>query len=90
MNSKDFSGKWIRFAEQIPFKPQKTKIFLVVNKDNDSPIAMIRWYGAFRQYSFFPLTSTVYEKQCLCDIAEFLKILMEERKLGRQRLLITL
>lgn len=72
-------AKWIEFVEMnIPTK--KTKTFIVRNKDNGCEIGMVKWFGAFRQYSFFPNNETVYEKTCLNDISKFMENLMEERK----------
>jgi hypothetical protein len=72
-------AKWIEFLEQyIP--DRKTKTFAVVNKDNQSFLGTIKWFGKFRQYSFFPSADCVFEKTCLRDISQFMEELMEERK----------
>lgn len=78
-------SKWIKFEEyedSILTKPKwKTKIFCVRNRESDFILGWIKWYGPFRQYSFFPCSDTVFEKTCLQDITNFVKGLMEERKL---------
>ena len=33
---------------------RKTKIVKVINKSSGNEIASIEWYGAWRQYCFFP------------------------------------
>src|SRR5688572_11111304 len=63
-----FKAKWLDFNE-VPFKG-KTKKFEVVNREQNFTIGEVKWYGAFRQYSFFPVPNTVYERQCLMDIAK--------------------
>jgi len=71
--------KWIEFVDQS--KPdRKTKEFAVMNKDNGSYLGRIKWYGSFRQYSFFPEPECVFEKTCLKDIIDFMNQLMTERK----------
>lgn len=77
--------KWIKFAEQVPFPGQKTKRFNCYNKEHESLIGEVRWYGGFRKYSFFPASNIVFENQCLKDIASFLEKLMLERKIEKQQ-----
>lgn len=74
-------GKWINFVESGD--TGKTKIFEVQNKDSLQFIGKIKWYGPFRQYSFFPNDNTVYERQCLLDITKFIHHLMLQRKLKK-------
>ena len=70
--------RWIRFDEG-PSK-SKTKTWFVVNKESGEAIGEIKWYGAFRKYSFFPFIDTVYEQTCLTDISKFLAEQMANRK----------
>ena len=62
-------AKWIKFSEM----PQtgKTKRFAIYPKDQALAIGHVLWYGAWRKFCFFPNERTVYEEQCLRDIAEF-------------------
>ncbi len=72
-------AKWIQFIDKSDPK-QKTKRFMVGNKENGFIVGWIKWYGPFRQYSFFPTENTVFERTCLKDITEFIEKLMAERK----------
>lgn len=77
-------GKWITFAPSAPCK--KTSVWLVKPKDG-SPIGMVRWYGPWRKYCFYPGDATVYEQDCLRDIADFCERKTKEHKnaaAGRQ------
>jgi len=58
--------KWIRFVEQ--YTAGTTRKFSVENKQYDTTIGVIKWYPAFRKYSFFPATNCVFEADCLRDI----------------------
>jgi hypothetical protein len=45
----------------------------------------IKWYGAWRTYAFFPEVASLFNEQCLLDIAEFIHTEMRvriESKLG--------
>lgn len=70
--------KWIKAVEQ----PAKgiTKIFKIISKEGDLDLGTIKWYSAWRCYAFYPEANTIFEKDCLQDITDFIKNLMEERK----------
>ena len=72
-------SKWIEFEERTEFKIN-TKVYTVLAKDDKKFIlGWIRWYSPWRTYAFYPNSSTVLEKTCLRDIADFLVKLMEKR-----------
>jgi hypothetical protein len=76
--------KFIEFQEVVNVN-RKTKVFLVYNKENfETPIGEIKWYGAWRKYSFFPQPNTVYENTCMQDIINFINQLMDEWKAARE------
>lgn len=77
-----FKGKWIEML--IIKKGDKTSKYAVINSENRNTIGEIKWYGAFRQYAFFPMMNTVYERHCLRDISQFLAKLMLDRKIKEQ------
>mgnify|MGYP001613370893 CR=1 FL=1 len=62
------SAAWIRFDELTP--NPSTKRWSVMTKDG-TQIGMVKWYGPWRKYCFFPMAETVYEQVCLRDIARF-------------------
>ena len=64
---------------QIPSKT-KTKVIEVVNIHHDEVIGMIKWYGPWRQYCFFPEFDTVWNTTCLIDVNEVIGTLMQDRK----------
>ena len=70
--------KWIKFVESS-FKSAKTKRWAVCT-DRDGAIGWIRWHGRWRKYAFFPNGCTVYEQDCLRDIAEFIESETKEHK----------
>ena len=46
-------------------------------------LGLIKWFGRWRCYAFFPRTETVFERKCLRDIADFCEArTMEHRKDG--------
>jgi len=63
-------------AEQKP----KTSVYAVQSKNSGSILGEIRWYAAWRQYTFMPTEETVFNSECLNDIIKFINNLMESRK----------
>lgn len=71
------------FINPQPQKPgRKTREYFIVNKSQGVRLAVIKWYGAWRQYCFFPVpgAETVWNASCLANIQAFLKLLREERR----------
>jgi hypothetical protein len=64
----------VRTAKHIYFNllsEGKTKQFEVVAKDGEVSLGGISFLGRWRCYCFFPLGGTIFERQCLRDIADF-------------------
>lgn len=74
--------KWIYFSAVN--STGKTTVYNCYNKESETFLGQVKWYGPFRKYSFFPEANIVFETQCLKDIASFLDQLMLERKLAKQ------
>jgi hypothetical protein len=76
--------KYLTFdACDIP--KRKTKLVVVINKSSGDEIATIEWYGAWRQYCFFPSLEfdTVWNNTCLTDILSVIDMLMKERTISK-------
>lgn len=58
----------------------KTKIFMVRSKHGGGDLALVKWYGPWRQYVMFPMTGTAWNPDCLADIITFIRGLMADRK----------
>lgn len=58
----------------------KTNIYTVYNKQYETTLGIIKWYSAWRQYCFYPWTNSIFNKDCMRFIADFMDILMKERK----------
>ena len=71
-------SKYLKFKE-VPFEG-KTKRFEVISKNHGFILGRILWYGAWRCYVFHPQTETIYNKDCLKDVQDFLNKLMDDRK----------
>ena len=56
----------------------KTKLF-DVRRLGGATLGMVKWYGPWRQYTFFPAHATVWNNECLNTIITFIDGLMAER-----------
>ncbi len=64
--------EYIRFV--LVRETDKTKVYDVVSIKHNVSLGEIRWYGAWRQYAFFPLSDTVWNYECLEKILDFLRV----------------
>ena len=64
-------GKYLEFS-LIEKKP-KTKVIGVWSKRSSDRLGIIKWYGPWRQYAFFPETGTIFNVECLNDIIIHIK-----------------
>lgn len=80
-------SKWIEFHKvDPPIIGRKTDTYLIFTKTGDQTVlGEIKWYGPWRQFAFFPQPNCLFEKTCLQDITDFLKKLMEDRKLAKKQ-----
>jgi len=64
-------SKYLEFS-LIERKP-KTKVIGVWSKNNANRLGIIKWYGPWRQYVFFPEKDTLFSVGCLDDIQFHIK-----------------
>ena len=63
-------SKWIRFVEDTP-AAWVTRYWRVEAKQGGNFLGGVKWWGGWRRYCFFPEQATIFEKDCLRDIADF-------------------
>jgi len=51
----------------------KTSKWACRNKKSEAVLGEIKWYGAWRQYCYFPTIQAVYSAGCLNDISDFIE-----------------
>jgi len=77
-------NKYIGFQEFI-LPSRKTPIYIVYNIQTDEDLGVIKWWGAWRQYCFFPNKNTLYSIGCLIEINKFLEELKDEKTRTKKR-----
>ena len=61
---------------------KKTDTIIVSNIHHNLTIGYIKWYSKWRQYCFFPYGDTIWNIDCLEEINNLIKDLMNERKVS--------
>jgi hypothetical protein len=75
---------WISFKINERQLKAKTDTWEVWSLDEASHIGQVRWYSPWRKYSFFPASETVWEQDCLRNIAEFIEAETSKHRKGRR------
>lgn len=57
----------------------KTRRF-TISSARGAVLGEIKWYGAWRQYAFWPAPRTIFNKGCLSDITNWLRTLTLEHR----------
>ena len=66
---------------QVSSPPQvKTRRWEARTKDERTVLGNVRWYAHWRRYVFFPEANTLYDQNCLWDIADFVAERTAEQK----------
>lgn len=77
---------YIRFVDKGDSPSGKTKIWWVESVSSNKVLAAIKWFSAWRQYCFYPVADTIWNKECMLDVGTFLEKVNNEhawlRKLG--------
>jgi hypothetical protein len=63
--------EYLLFVE-VPNPGMKTRAWVVRGLRNMHTLGVIRWYGRWRQFVFYPEPNSLFNKGCLSDINTFL------------------
>ncbi|MBI3936947.1 MAG: hypothetical protein HY323_08215 [Betaproteobacteria bacterium] len=62
---------------------RKTAVFTIIDRHGGA-LGVVRWYGAWRQYCFFPEGAPVFNNDCLNRISAFMALCTKRQRDGRQ------
>jgi hypothetical protein len=71
--------QYLEFIDATPVG-RKTKIVWVYSVNHGDILGEVRWYGAWRQYCFYPRPNTIWNTACLLDVRVFIAALHEARR----------
>lgn len=73
---------YMRFVVSGYSKSGKTAVVEVVNVTSGVRLGFINWYGPWRQYCFNPNSATIFNMQCLREIADICDNLTRNQRKG--------
>jgi hypothetical protein len=76
-------SKYLKF--HLVKQGKKTQVWHVYSKNHGTVLGEIKWFGRWRQYTFFPAAETVWNPECLRDVCDFIKNLMDDWRKGKVR-----
>jgi len=56
--------------------------YMVYNKKDPVPVGMIYFYKQWKKWIFDPADGTIFDKECLDDIAEWLSLISQNKLKG--------
>lgn len=76
----NLAGKWL-VIESEPFRRgARTSTHRVSSRESGVLLGRVIWHAPWRRYVFVPAADTIFEEQCLGDIATFVRIMTEEHR----------
>lgn len=72
--------QYFTVREQPRLPCRMTSTYYVVNRRSGTTIGLIRWYGPWRAFCFFPEANTVWSCGCLADLHEALETIAQKHK----------
>ena len=74
---------YIKF-ELLP-KPRsyRTQVWVIRSTGSGAMLGEVRWRSNWRQYALYPAPNTVFEEDCLREIADFVEIETRNRHVER-------
>lgn len=78
------SAKWVSFQVEDRRLGAKTDVWHVWSLQNPKHLGLVKWFAAWRRYAFFPAPETIFEQDCLRDIAAFIEAETTKQRKGRR------
>jgi hypothetical protein len=79
------NGRWVSFQLEDRRAGAKTDVWNVWSlKTPPFHLGRVKWFSSWRKYAFFPTSQTLYEQDCLRDIAGFIEAETLNHKKGRR------
>lgn len=68
-------GEYLKFKDEGYVSPgSKTRKYAVYSTYNSAFLGYVKWFIQWRQYTFWPVGGSVFDKKCLREVAEFCEL----------------
>jgi len=81
MEGYPFSSEYLLFVE-FEIEGRKTRVYEVRGRRSDVLLGMVKWYGPWRQFCFYPEATTIFNNGCLSDLTGVITHLNAEVRAG--------
>jgi hypothetical protein len=75
---------WIKFSEPVKTQGKKTLHWYVKTADDSHFLGSVAWFTPWRRYAFMPYNGTIFEQDCLREIAAFCETKTREHRAARK------
>jgi len=79
-SQRTIEGTYIRFISLGVAPGQKTERWIVDTKEDEDCLGVVKWFGRWRKYAFFPAPECVFEETCMREISDFVEECMRARR----------
>lgn len=76
-------AKYVHLVESPPPFPRKTKVFRVDSAVDGTLLGFVQWRSGWRRYVFHPQLGTVFDFECLEELAGKLRELTSLHKMSQ-------
>jgi hypothetical protein len=79
-------AKWVSFQLEEPRRRgRKTDLWHVWSlRTPPAHLGVVYWFGPWRGYAFYPESQTIFEQDCLRDLAEFVESQTVQHRKGKR------
>ncbi len=70
--------KFLSFHEDGTIPGGTTLFVRVMTADGRGLLGTIRWFAAWRRYTFYPFSDTLFDAGCLREVADYLEKMMQD------------
>ena len=76
--------EYIKFVD-VDAPTRKTRVVEVRSVSSDTLLGTIAWFGAWRQYTFWPQRETTFNVDCMKTIIEKVDRMMDDWRRSKER-----
>jgi hypothetical protein len=80
-----FVSERLIYLEQETSPSRLTKVWKLISVVGEVELGVISWYSQWRRFVFRPAIATMFDAECLGEIARFCATQTEVRKLEREQ-----
>ena len=73
-------GRYMRAVQRETPVGRKTASYDVLSVSSGEALGTVQWFGRWRQYTFDPSPNSTFNRDCMIDLANFLRRLNDDQR----------